>query len=93
MTAKGDYIRVVATSGQGYFGFAIARTIGCHARRNRLRRRLRSIVVSTPTPAHLDFCVVGLRNADRAPHAVLKEEFTQLIARIEQEWEERSASG
>lgn len=44
---SGAHLRVHALGGSGFFGVATSRQLGCRARRNRFRRRLREAGLAT----------------------------------------------
>ena len=91
---QGRFTRISALPGTGLIGFATAKKIGCHARRNQLRRRyqavLRDLGDSRTTP--LDLVVIIGTGAASVGIAEVKSELWRLLKSIEERWAEESAS-
>jgi ribonuclease P protein component len=80
-------------SGSGAVGVATARKIGCHARRNRVRRRVREVArLNLPKFSSWDSVIVAKVSADQAEFESITKDLTQLIDELERRWEKQSES-
>jgi ribonuclease P protein component len=79
---------LAALPGTGLIGFATAKKIGCHARRNRLRRRFQSAfrqLKFDPKPP-LDLIVIVGMAAQDVGIQEIGEELGMLLQKIEGRW-------
>ena len=91
---QGKFTRLSALPGSGKIGFATAKKIGCHARRNRTKRRyqaaLREIEFKPEPP--LDLVVIIGSGAVSVGIAEVKSEICSLLKKIEERWAGESES-
>lgn len=81
-----------ALPGTGKIGFATAKKIGCHARRNQIRRRFQAALSGfefSPNPP-LDLIVIIGIGATGVEFAEVKEELLGLLKKIEGRWASES---
>lgn len=79
-----------ALPGEGLVGVAASRKIGSHARRNRVKRRIREIArLVHERLKGLDTVVIAKTAADGAGFEELQSEFLELIDELERRWEKR----
>lgn len=79
-----------ALPGEGLVGVAASRKIGSHARRNRVKRRIREIArLAHGSLKGLDTVVIAKTAADGAGFEELQNEFLELIDELERRWEKR----
>lgn len=88
--SSGALCRVVCHPGTGLIGFATPKKLGCAARRNRMKRRLRHAVRTHVREMHTNFdtIIIGLLDADRAPFKLLVADIAEQIRRATSRWEE-----
>jgi len=80
-------------SGTGAVGVTTARKIGCRARRNRVRRRVREIArLQFHRFTNWDSVIVAKASADHAPHEAICKDLNQLLDELECRWEKQSES-
>ena len=90
---NGRYFRVSSLPGPGEIGFATAKKIGCHARRNRQKRRAREAYNATsPHNVSLDMAVLVRDCADTASFDELTEELGRLLEETNRRWAGSSES-
>ena len=91
---NGELFRLHALQGAGLLGIAISRQIGCHARRNRLKRRVREAIRSIDlAPADgLDIAVTVKTAANEAGFQRLRDELQCLVTEMQARWADGSAS-
>jgi RNase P protein component len=77
--------------GTGLVGYATSRQIGCHARRNRQRRRAAEAMRGLDVHG-LDLAVTVKPSARDATLGALREELQFLVTEIRARWESGSAS-
>ncbi|HVT11631.1 MAG TPA: ribonuclease P protein component [Fimbriimonadaceae bacterium] len=85
---QGKFCRISALPGNGKLGFATTKKIGCHARRNQVRRRFQAALQEiefTPNPP-LDLIVIIGMGALGVEFAEVKEELKALLKKIEGRW-------
>ncbi|HTQ11944.1 MAG TPA: ribonuclease P protein component [Fimbriimonadaceae bacterium] len=91
---QGKFTRLCALPGTGKIGFAVSKKIGCHARRNQIRRRyqaaLREIGPRTERP--LDLVVIIGTGASSVGIAEVRMDLWPLLKKIEERWASESAS-
>ncbi len=74
-------------------GIATSKRIGSHARRNRLKRRLKEVYRATGLGADrgFDLVLVAGRNADAAPFSAIVDEMRELVTEMRSRWASGSA--
>lgn len=84
---NGKHFRVCSLPGQGHVGFATAKKIGCHARRNRQKRRAREALNASDFPiVGLDIAVLVRDGADAVGFDELTEELKRLLEETQRRW-------
>ncbi len=79
--------------GQGRVGFATARAIGVHARRNRAKRRARAAFNEVGlVDVHWDVVVFVRESALTMDFETMQHELTALLEEARGRWDGRSAS-
>ena len=77
---KSPTVSVVARCGVGLVGIATPRSIGCHARRNRQKRRIRECLRNlTPLLAGMDVVVLARACVVTTPSAELAKELSAIL--------------
>lgn len=91
---SGKLARILFASGEGKVGFATPKKVGCHARRNRLKRQMREAVRTTVKSELLPFSMVvsATTAAVSASYEELSSEIFQLIRRAQARWAEELGS-
>ncbi|GEM_PF-3171970 len=84
---------MIADLGMGRAGFATSRALGCAARRNRQKRRLKEAfrleVETRPGSApYLDWVVMAKSEIRTTSFAELRTEVAQLAQEIQKQWED-----
>ncbi|MBS1713374.1 MAG: ribonuclease P protein component [Armatimonadetes bacterium] len=91
--AVGRLFRVCSLPGEGLVGFATARAIGCHARRNRAKRRARAAFNALPPlSVRADMAVLVREEAAKAEWNELVEELGRLCEETQRRWAADSGS-
>lgn len=79
--------------GTGLVGVATARSVGCHARRNRQKRRVREAVrVSAVAEPQFDMAFVAKQAVYTTDFQTLRDEVVRLTTEAKRRWAENSAS-
>ena len=90
---NGRHFRVNSLPGHGEIGFATVKKIGCHARRNRQKRRAREAYNAiAPQNVGLDMAVLVRDSADKASFDELTEELGRLLEETKRRWAGSSES-
>jgi ribonuclease P protein component len=91
---SGQFCRILVASGKARVGISTPKKIGCHARRNRLKRRLREAVkVNVNLLSNdLDTVILGKVDAESASFSEICADISQTLARANELWEKQSAS-
>ena len=90
---NGRHFRVCSLPGTGLVGVATTKRIGCHARRNRQKRRAREAVNATGLGfVDLDMAVLVRETADKTSFDELTEELKRLLEETRQRWDGSSGS-
>ena len=91
---SGQYCRILVASGQARVGISTPKKVGCHARRNRLKRRLRDAVKINVNllSNELDTVVLGKIEAESASFSEISADIGQTLAKANELWEKQSAS-
>lgn len=91
---SGMYCRVLVARGKGRVGISTPKKVGCHARRNRLKRRLRDAVKTSVNllSNDRDTVVLGKFEAEAASFSEICADISQTLARANELWEKQSAS-
>jgi len=66
--------------------------LGCIARRNRLKRRIRAAVMQCGRSENLDLIVTAVASADKVEFEKIRNDLASAIQKIESRWENESAS-
>lgn len=77
--------------GAGLVGIATSRGIGSHARRNRIKRRIREAVRSLSDHTQFDLVIAAKQSAAVAPFVELRGEVQRLSQEVIERWENESA--
>lgn len=86
--ANGDFLRLLALPGTGLVGIAVTRSLGCNARRNLFRRRMREIARISGGQPSADLVVLVKAGANGQTFQALSDEFRQLVAEVVARWDE-----
>ena len=89
---SGELCRVMALPGTGLIGYSTPRSIGCLARRNRMKRRFRAAVESCGRPEGLDVIVAISASADKVEFESIQKDVAAGLKRISERWENESES-
>lgn len=73
----------MALEGQGLFGIATSKAIGCHARRNRQKRRVRAAWQMVKASAEKDWICVVKPSIEEASFEEIVAELRRLAAQME----------
>lgn len=73
----------MALEGQGLFGVATSKAIGCHARRNRQKRRIKAAWQEIVASPQLDWICVVKPSIVEAPFAEIVDELRGLAAQLD----------
>ncbi|MBL8066684.1 MAG: ribonuclease P protein component [Chthonomonadaceae bacterium] len=93
LRVNGETARAHSLPGEGLTGIATAKRTGCHARRNRQKRRIREAVRTDGTPRYgVDIVFFVRPETRRATFAELREQVQRLTKESVQRWEGRSES-
>ncbi|MFM9872605.1 MAG: ribonuclease P protein component [Fimbriimonadaceae bacterium] len=91
--ANSPNLTMYVLSGSGAIGVTTSRKIGCRARRNRVRRRVREIArIQESRLAKWDSVIVAKASADHAKFETVCNDLGQLIDELERRWEKQSES-
>lgn len=80
-------------AGCGDVGFATSRTLGCHARRNRIKRRLRQLqaeLMPKELGSKVDLIYLATTECKERTYGVLRTEVEDLIRQLLAHWESGS---
>lgn len=77
--ASGSLVSVCLTHGSGKVAVTTQKLIGCHARRNRQKRRTRAAIDLSLLPKTVDLIVIGKVAAQTATFTDLQSQVNQLI--------------
>lgn len=82
------HFRLTTDQGIGRLGIATAKKIGCHARRNWVKRRIRESIYSLESPLapHLDYIVIATPNVVNMEFAAMAVELAEGLNRMNQRW-------
>lgn len=90
---NGRHFRLNSLLGHGEIGFATVKKIGCHARRNRQKRRAREAYNALAQEnVGLDIAVLVRESADKASFDELTEELGRLLEETRRRWAGSSGS-
>lgn len=90
MRAGRNFLVLSALPGEGAVGVGTSKKIGCHARRNRVKRRIREAARSLHSRLEeWDSVVIAKASAAEAGLEELKDEFSELIDELERRWEKQ----
>lgn len=89
-----NHCRLAAAPGSGHVGFATSKKIGSQPRRNRIKRRFREAIRERPqlVSPSLDYVLVILPSADKAPAKDLVADLESVFGRMQERWEKQSGS-
>lgn len=95
LRAQGANLRLFSLPGSQDTGFATTRKIGCHARRNRQKRRAKSAwdLAKLVNRFDLDFVILVNSSAPQQSFEILQAELEQLHEELIRRWEGKLASG
>lgn len=84
---------IAALQGTGLVGVATSKTIGCHARRNRQKRRIVAVLQETAGIWDgLDLVVTVKPATEQATPQEIEDELKNLVTEMQSRWESGSAS-
>lgn len=88
--ASGRFFRITTLPGEGRFGVATPKSVGCHARRNRLKRRTCEAFRADRSDSSSLFDVVVSANAtaEAASFVELKADLQQTLQAALARWDE-----
>lgn len=90
---NGALLRLAALPGSGQFGVTTVRDIGCRARRNRQRRRVREAYRTLGRhDIDRDLVVTARATTTTAPFELIVSELDELLDKLDARWDEGSAS-
>ncbi|MBX3112715.1 MAG: ribonuclease P protein component [Fimbriimonadaceae bacterium] len=93
LRVSGPLLTINLLPGSGLVGVATSRSIGCHARRNRNRRRVREAVrLTTSQDPAFDMALVAKSTVDGCDFQALRDEVVRLTAEAKRRWAASSAS-
>ncbi|MCE9557668.1 MAG: ribonuclease P protein component [Armatimonadetes bacterium] len=95
LRASSPLFRISTLTGEGALGITTTKKIGCHARRNRQKRRTREAwnQIQSPSTLKLDVVIVANASTQDSSFEVLRNELQRLQRELEERWAERLASG
>lgn len=80
-------------TGTGLIGVTTSKSMGCRARRNRTKRRVREIArLQFSRFQKFDTVIVARNSAEKAPFAELECNLGELMDELEQRWEKQLES-
>ncbi|MBL8087276.1 MAG: ribonuclease P protein component [Chthonomonas sp.] len=87
--------RLMSLPGSGLVGIATSKSIGCHARRNRIKRRAREVARACNLHRYTQFDWVVSVGGDslRVPLKTLCSEISAMSEKLTSRWEGDSANG
>jgi ribonuclease P protein component len=80
--------RLSSDQGQGRIGIATSKKIGCHARRNWVKRRIRESIFNLESNLRpdLDYIVIATPNVVALEFEAVREELRDALTRMNQRW-------
>ncbi|MBC8065111.1 MAG: ribonuclease P protein component [Chlorobia bacterium] len=87
--------RLTADKGEGRVGVATSKKIGCHARRNWVKRRIRESIYSFESSLRtdLDYIVIATPNVLTMDFVAIREELKDATRRMNERWDADLESG
>ena len=81
-------LKLTADRGQGRVGIATAKKIGCHARRNWVKRRIRESISSLESELRtdLDYILIATPNVVSMEFTAVRDEVRDAVARMNLRW-------
>jgi ribonuclease P protein component len=91
LRTSGRFCRLLVHPGSGRVGVSTPKSVGCHARRNRLKRRGREAVRKSMALLRpdLDHILAMQASADQAVFAELCQDVADLLQRAYERWESK----
>ncbi|MBN9502217.1 MAG: ribonuclease P protein component [Armatimonadetes bacterium] len=88
------HFRLSATFGEGRVGIATSKKIGCHARRNWVKRRIRAILLRLDDVLRtdLDYIFVASATSVNAEWGEMGSEIDDALSRMNERWAAESES-
>lgn len=84
---------LLALPGSGAVGVAVSRQVGCHARRNRLKRQVRAAAAQSPQVwTHMDAVLQVGPRTEALDFATLTREVQRLAQEVHTRWDAASES-
>lgn len=83
---RGQFLSARAIEGNGELGVTTAKKIGCNARRNREKRRLKSALQRIPQNPRLDLVLVLAPSGERVAFDRLVEDLQTVMERLIARW-------
>ena len=86
--------RLSAERGEGRIGIATSKKIGCHARRNWVKRRIRESIKSLESNLRpdLDYIVIATPNVSELAFPQIAQELDDAVGRMNDRWAEELES-